>query len=77
MDKDAAEMLVGAVETATNIAIDSRNKLTAFEALLQKRDPNLFQEYSKILENVRANPPTYILPISFATLLSKFVRPDR
>jgi hypothetical protein len=77
MQTKTAEMLTEAIRTATSIAVDNRNKLTAFEVLLHKHDLNLFQEYSKILENVQANPPTSVLPESFANLLSKLVHRDQ
>jgi hypothetical protein len=65
MQNETARMLTDAIANATDIAIDNRNKITAFEALLQKHNPNLFQEYSTALGKVRSNPPTSLVPEVF------------
>jgi uncharacterized Zn finger protein len=76
MQEKIANLLVDAIESATNIAIDNRNKLTAFERLLQKRNSSLFQEYLEILKKVRNNLPTSVLPESFQGLRSKLALPE-
>jgi len=58
MKLTTAQMLTNALANATSIAVENHNKLTVLEILLQKRDPNLFQEYSAALDKVRKAPPT-------------------
>ena len=53
MQVDTARMLVQAIANSLEIAIDSRNRLTAFENLLKKHRPDLFQEYQDELNDVR------------------------
>ncbi|HTC63095.1 MAG TPA: hypothetical protein VK709_09655 [Candidatus Saccharimonadales bacterium] len=65
MQLEAAQMLVSAIAEATTIAIDNRNKLVALEVALQKYEPNLFQTYSKTLDELRLRPP---LPLSHEVL---------
>lgn len=74
MQLDTAKMLLETIANALNIAVDSQNKLLAFEKTLKDRDLALFQEYEKNLEIVRQNPPTVILPLGFANLQSKLVQ---
>lgn len=66
-----AQMLTDALANATSIAVENHNKLTVLETLLQKRDPNLFQEYSSILDKLRKAPPIALSLTGFASLQSK------
>ena len=74
MQAETARMLVDAIANALGIAIDNRNKITALEAVFQKRDPSLFQEYVATLDAVRRNPPTVLSELGFANLQSKLVQ---
>jgi hypothetical protein len=68
MQVDTARMLVQAIANSLEIAIDSRNRLTAFENLLKKHRPDLFQEYQDELNDVRRSPPTQISVEGFGRL---------
>ena len=74
MKLTTAQMLTDALANATSIAIESHNKLTVLETLLQKHDPNLFQEYSSVLSNVRKAPPVALSLKGFETLQTKLVQ---
>jgi hypothetical protein len=77
MEKETAKMLTESVAKAVAIAIDSQNKLSALEAVLQKQNPALFREYSQILEAVRQGQSSSSISEGFATLESKLARPDQ
>ena len=68
MQNDTARLLIDSISNALNIAVDNRNKLAALDAVLEKHDLSLFQEYSDTLDKVRKHPPTVIYPEGFATL---------
>jgi hypothetical protein len=74
MQTETAKALIEALANNLVIAIDNRNKLTALEALLQEREPELFERYSKILEKVRQNPPTSVSIEGFARLQEKLAQ---
>jgi hypothetical protein len=74
MQVETAKALVEALANCLNIAIDNRNKIAALELAIQKYEPNLFQAYVKILEEVRQNPPTSISLAGFANLQEKLVQ---
>jgi|HubBroStandDraft_6_1064221.scaffolds.fasta_scaffold339709_1 hypothetical protein len=69
-----AQMLTNALANATSIAVENRNKLTVLEMLLQKRDPNLYQEYSAALDKVRKAPPIALSLVGFEHLQTKLVQ---
>jgi hypothetical protein len=69
-----AQMLTDALANATSIAVENHNRLTVLETLLQKQDPNLFQEYSAILDKVRKAPPISLSLAGFASLQSKLTQ---
>jgi hypothetical protein len=73
MDVETARTLTDAVATATRIALDCRNKLSALEELLQRYDANLFETYLKFLDNIRYNPPTSLADAGLENLQSKLV----
>ncbi len=74
MDLEAAQMLVSAIAEATTIAIDNRNKLAALEAALQKYEPNLFQAYSKTLDELRLRPHMSLSHERLANLQARLVQ---
>lgn len=74
MNIKTAQLLTEAVERATNLAIESQNKIMALEKTLQEHDSNLFQAYSKILDEIRRNPPTLLFPPGFLKLELELVR---
>jgi hypothetical protein len=74
MDLETAKRLIETLTNNSGIAVDNRNKITAFEALLQEQKPELFQRYLKILENVRQNPQTAVSVEGFSTLQKMLVR---
>jgi hypothetical protein len=67
-------MLVAAIAEVTTIAIDNRNRLDALEVALQKYEPNLFQTYSKTLDELRLRPTLPISQEVLATLQAKLVQ---
>jgi hypothetical protein len=71
MKLTTAQMLTNALANATSIAVENHNKLTVLETLLQKHDPNLFQEYSAMLDKVRKAPPISLSLAGFESLQSK------
>ena len=71
MDVETARNLTDAVATATGIALDCRNKLSALEKLLQRYDANLFERYLKFLDEIRHNPPTSLADAGLENLQSK------
>jgi hypothetical protein len=74
MQLQAAQMLVSAIAEATTIAIDNRNKLAALEATLQKYEPNLFQTYSRTLDELRLRPPLPLPHEVLANLQARLVQ---
>jgi hypothetical protein len=74
VELEAAQMLVSAIAEATTIAIDNRNKLAALEVALQEFEPNLFQVYSKTLDELRLRPPTHIFHQRLANLQARLVQ---
>ena len=60
MQTETAKQLVNSLSHALQIAVDNRNKITAFERLLEQKNSALFDDYKKLLEMVRENPPTVI-----------------
>jgi hypothetical protein len=74
MNIKTAQLLTEAVEKATNLAIENQNKIVALEKTLQEHDSNLFQAYSKILDEIRRNPPTSLFPPGFLKLELELVR---
>jgi hypothetical protein len=74
MKAETAKILIEAIENATSIAIDNRNRLTAFESLLQKQNASLFQDYEDVLYAVREHPPTLLVPEVFSKLLLMLVQ---
>jgi hypothetical protein len=63
MTSDAAKKLVDSLTASLTLAIDCKNKLTAFELALQKYEPNVYASYTKMLEGVRQNQQS-LLPLS-------------
>ena len=74
MQTETAKALIAALANNLGIALDNRNKITAFEALLQRQDQELFQKYSKILDEVRQSPPTSISLEGFSRLQEMLAR---
>jgi hypothetical protein len=74
MNSDAAKVLVETITHALSIAIDSRNKITALERLIQKKNPTLFDEYTELLEKVRDRPPTQIFASGLEALHTKLIQ---
>ncbi|HEX3377351.1 MAG TPA: hypothetical protein VHS29_10855 [Candidatus Acidoferrales bacterium] len=74
MELESAQMLVAAIAEVTTIAIDNRNRLDALEVALQKYEPNLFQTYSKTLDELRLRPTLPISQEVLATLQAKLVQ---
>jgi hypothetical protein len=74
MQSETAKMLVESIANNLGIAIDNRNKIRAFEIVLEKHSPALFQEYLETLEEVREHPPTSISLGGFSNLQSKLVQ---
>lgn len=74
MQTETAKALIEAIANGLAIAIDNRNKLIAFEKLLEDHRPDLFQEYQDLLSKVRRNPPTEISVLGFERLQQLLVR---
>jgi len=74
MQAETAKALLEAVGNGLAIAIDNRNKITAFENLLAKHRHDLFQEYDQLLADVRRNPPTEISLAGVARLQEMLAR---
>ena len=74
MQVETAKSLIEAIGNSLAIAIDNRNKLTAFENLLAKHRRDLFQEYEQELAAVRRNPPTEISVAGFARIQEMLIR---
>lgn len=74
MKVETAKMLMDTIANALNLAIENQNKPLALEKTLKDRNPELFREYAKNLENVRKNPPTSLNVLGFANLQSKLVQ---
>jgi hypothetical protein len=74
MKLTTARILTDLLANATSIAVENHNKLTVLETLLQQRDPNLFQEYSAVLDKVRKAPPIALSLVGFEHLQSKLVQ---
>jgi hypothetical protein len=74
MKSETATQLVSTISHALGIAVDNRNKITAFERLLEQKDSALFDEYKNILEKVRDNPPTVIFSQGLEGLHTKLIQ---
>jgi hypothetical protein len=67
MRAETAQSLILAIGNAAKLAIDTRNKITALERVLEKEQPALYSAYQKELEKVRKDP---VLTISLEGLSS-------
>lgn len=74
MTSETADLLIAALESATIISVDNRNKLTALEMSRQGEDATRFQMCEGILETVRKHPPTLIVESQFSKLRAKLVQ---
>jgi hypothetical protein len=74
MESETAKLLVNTLTNALGIAVDNRNKITAFEKLLESKDSDLFEKYKARLDEERKFPSTVIFPQGLAVLLSKLAQ---